>query len=54
VEAGQFACFDAIPEDLAKIILQDFELHGRSIAPPNRMMLSGGKASSQFSVLSSQ
>ena len=28
VEAGQFACFDALPEHLAKIILQDFELHG--------------------------
>ncbi len=32
-ESGQFTCFDALPEDLAKIILQDFELHGRSIAP---------------------
>lgn len=31
-EAGQLAGFDAIPEDVAKIILQDFELHGRSIA----------------------
>ena len=27
-EAGQLACIDALPEDLAKIILQDFELHG--------------------------
>ena len=28
VEAGQFSCFDALPEHFAKIILQDFELHG--------------------------
>jgi hypothetical protein len=28
VEAGQFSCFDALPKDLAKVILQDFELHG--------------------------
>ena len=28
VEAGEFACFDALPEQLAKVILQDFELHG--------------------------
>jgi len=32
-EAGQFACFDAVPEDPAQILLQDFELHRRSIAP---------------------
>lgn len=32
-EAGQFACFDALPEDFAQILLQDFELHRRSIAP---------------------
>jgi hypothetical protein len=28
VETGQFSCFDALPKDLAKVILQDFELHG--------------------------
>ena len=28
-KAGEFACFDPIPEDLTKIILQDFELHRR-------------------------
>jgi len=27
-EAGEFACFDALPQYLAKIILQDFEFHG--------------------------
>src|ERR1017187_4482820 len=27
-KAGQFAGIDALPENLAKIILQDFELHG--------------------------
>lgn len=32
-ESGQFTCFDAVPKDIPKIILQDFELHGRSIAP---------------------
>ncbi len=32
-KAGQFARFDALPQDFTKIILQDFELHGRSIAP---------------------
>ena len=32
-EAGEFACVDAGPEDLAEIVLQNFELHGRSIAP---------------------
>jgi hypothetical protein len=32
VKAGEFAGFDALPEDFTKIILQDFELHGRSIA----------------------
>jgi len=29
VETGEFACFDALPEDFPKIILQDSELHGR-------------------------
>jgi hypothetical protein len=28
VETGEFACFDALPKDFSKIILQDFELHG--------------------------
>jgi hypothetical protein len=28
VQAGEFSCFDALPEQLAKVILQDFELHG--------------------------
>lgn len=32
-EAGQFARFNSVPEDSAEAILQDFELHGRSIAP---------------------
>ena len=41
VKTGQFARFDAIPEDLAKIILQDFELHCRSIAPAYSTALSG-------------
>ena len=27
-ESGEFACFDALPEYFAEIILQDFELHG--------------------------
>jgi len=27
-EAGEFAGFDALPQYLAKIILQDFEFHG--------------------------
>jgi hypothetical protein len=27
-QAAEFACFDALPEQLAEIILQDFELHG--------------------------
>jgi len=35
VEAGEFAGFDSLPEDFTKIILQDFELHGRSIALGN-------------------
>ncbi len=26
-ESGQFTCFDAVPKDFSKIILQDFELH---------------------------
>jgi len=26
--SDEFACIDSIPKDLAKIILQDFELHG--------------------------
>ena len=30
---GEFACFDAVPKNFTKIFLQDFELHGRSIAP---------------------
>ena len=28
LEPAKFACFDALPEQLAKVILQDFELHG--------------------------
>ena len=32
-EAGKFSCCNAFPEDPAQILLQDFELHGRSIAP---------------------
>jgi hypothetical protein len=28
VEAGEFSGFDALPQDLAKVVLQDFELHG--------------------------
>jgi len=32
VKAGEFSGFDALPEDFSKVILQDFELHGRSIA----------------------
>ncbi len=35
VKAGKFSSFDALPEDFTKVILQDFELHGRSIAPGN-------------------
>lgn len=31
-EASKFSCFDTVPEDLAEVILQEFELHGRSIA----------------------
>ena len=31
-ESGQFTCIDAIPKNLAEILLQDSELHGRSIA----------------------
>jgi hypothetical protein len=26
-KAGEFAVFDALPEDFAKVILQDLELH---------------------------
>jgi len=40
-EAGEFSCCDAVPEDFAEIILQEFELHGRSIAPGYRRALSG-------------
>jgi hypothetical protein len=36
MKAGQFAGLDAFPEDFTKIILQDFESHGRSIALTNR------------------
>jgi len=32
MEAGEFAGFDALPEDFSKVILQDFEPHARSIA----------------------
>ena len=31
-ESGKFPFFDALPEDFTKILLQYFELHGRSIA----------------------
>ena len=47
VQAGQFAGFDALPKDFAKIILQDFELHGRSIAPANRGALNGRSSSGE-------
>lgn len=32
-EPCEFSCFDAVPKDSTEILLQDFELHGRSIAP---------------------
>jgi hypothetical protein len=32
-EPGEFACFDAVQKNFAEVFLQDFELHGRSIAP---------------------
>jgi hypothetical protein len=32
-EACKFTRFNAIPENSAEVILQNFELHGRSIAP---------------------
>lgn len=32
-ESGKFACFDSVQEDFSEVFLQDFELHGRSIAP---------------------
>lgn len=32
-ETSKFTCFDALPEDFTEILLQYFELHGRSIAP---------------------
>ena len=32
-EPGEFTCFDAVQKNFAEVILQDFELHGRSIAP---------------------
>jgi len=31
-ETGQLACFDSVPEDFTEVFLQNFELHGRSIA----------------------
>ena len=31
-ESGKFTCFDALPEDFTEVLLQYFELHGRSIA----------------------
>ena len=31
-EPGEFACFDAVPKNFTEVFLQDFELHGRSIA----------------------
>src|SRR5579872_648728 len=33
VESGQFPGFNAVPKNFTKIFLQNFELHGRSIAP---------------------
>ena len=32
-EPGKFTCFDAVQKNFAEVFLQDFELHGRSIAP---------------------
>ena len=32
-ESGKFTCFDALPEGFTEILLQHFELHGRSQAP---------------------
>ena len=32
-ESGQFTCFNAVPKNFAEIVLQNFELHWRSIAP---------------------
>jgi len=31
-ESGEFPCCDAFPENFSEIVLQNFELHGRSIA----------------------
>jgi len=41
-ESGQFAGFDALPENVTEILLQHFELHGGSIAPANSPLLSCG------------
>ena len=32
-EPGEFTCFDTVQKNFAEVFLQDFELHGRSIAP---------------------
>jgi hypothetical protein len=40
VQAGKFTCFDTLPEHLAKILLQDFELHGGEYSTG---LLRGGK-----------
>jgi len=41
-EAGQFACFDALPQDGAQIILQDFELHRREYSTAVSHAVKGG------------
>lgn len=46
-EPGQFTCFDAVPEDFTEIILQDFELHQRSIAAGYGAGLSANESSSR-------
>lgn len=42
-EASKFSCFDTVPEDLAEVILQEFEPHGRSIALRYSAALSGSE-----------
>ncbi len=39
-ESGQLTCFDTLREDLAKVILQDFELHGPEYSTG---LIEGGK-----------
>jgi len=45
-EACQFPCIDSVPKNFSKIILQDFELHGRSIALENE----GGRETRSYSI----